>query len=95
MIRSIRGLTLPAPDLIYGYANSLRVAFFEVHLVGSPDYRPYLQSGYANYLSQNQPFKLFLITAASDPALKRAIREWLSKNPPVQPPDRSPVQPPD
>lgn len=94
-IRSIRGLTLPAPDLIYGYANSLTVAFFEVHLVGNPDYRPYLQSGYANYLSQNQQFKLFLITGASDPALKQAIREWLSKHPPIHTPDGSPVQPPD
>ncbi|MGA7933135.1 MAG: alpha/beta hydrolase [Kovacikia sp.] len=95
MLRSIVGLTLPTPDLIYGYANSLTVAFFEVHLVGNPDYHPYLQSGYAHYLSQNQRFKLFLITAASDPALKRAIGEWLSKNPPVQLPEDSPVKAPD
>jgi predicted dienelactone hydrolase len=94
-IGSTQGLTLPAPDLIYGYANSLQVAFFEVHLVGSPDYRPYLQSGYANYLSQNQRFKLFLITAASDPALKRAIVKWQSKNPPIQSPENSPVRLPD
>jgi predicted dienelactone hydrolase len=94
-IRSIADLTLPAPDLIYGYANSLTVAFFEAHLVGNPDYRPYLQSSYANYLSQNQQFELFLITAASDPALKRAIAEWESNNPPIQPPENSPVRLPD
>ncbi len=86
VIDSIPGLTLPTPDLIQDYANALQVAFFEVHLVGTPEFRPYLQSAYAGYLSRDQEFKLFLITAASNQALKQAFTEWAARNPPINPP---------
>lgn len=86
-IDSATKLTLPAPDLIHDYASALRLAFFEVHLLDNPDYRPYLQSSYAAYLSRDQHFKLLLISAASDAALKQAIAEWQSENPPIAIPE--------
>lgn len=85
-IDAVPGLTLPSPDLIHDYANALILPFFEVHLVGNADYRSYLQSSYAEYLSRNQEFKVFLISAASDPAMRQAIAEWQAQNPPLQPP---------
>lgn len=86
-INSATKLTLPAPDLIHDYASALRLAFFEVHLLDNPDYRPYLQSSYAAYLSRDQQFKLLLVSAASDPALKQAIAEWQAENPPIALPE--------
>lgn len=83
-IDSVSGLTLPSPDLIHEYANALILPFFEVQLVGNADYRPYLQSSYADYLSRDQKFKVFLISAASDPALKQAIADWQAKHPPIE-----------
>lgn len=88
-IDSVARLSLPAPDLIHDYGDSLRLAFFEVHLVDNPDYRPYLQSAYAAYLSRDQHFKLLMITAASDLALKQAIAEWQAENPPIALPESS------
>ncbi len=80
-IDSIAGLTLPSPQLILDYSNAIQLAFFEVHQLNNSDYRPYLQSAYAKYLSQDQEFKMVMITAASEKVVKQAVAEWLAKNP--------------
>lgn len=84
-IDSIAGLTLPSPQLILDYSNAIQLAFFEVHQLNNEDYRPYLQSAYAKYLSQDQKFKMMMITAASDAAIKQTVAGWLAQNPRREP----------
>lgn len=57
------------------------LAFLQVHLLNNEDYRPYLQSAYADYLSQGQEFKNFLITNASTKGLEEAIAQFKAQNP--------------
>jgi hypothetical protein len=52
-----------------------------VYLLDNEDYRPYLQSAYADYLSQGQEFKNFLITNASIEGLEKAIAQFKAKYP--------------
>ncbi|MGH2415371.1 MAG: alpha/beta hydrolase, partial [Microcystaceae cyanobacterium] len=75
-IKSVGHLTLPSQDLIGSYVDGISVAFFEVYISKNNDYRPYLQSSYAEYLSQNEQFKLDFISAASDDELAAAIEKF-------------------
>jgi predicted dienelactone hydrolase len=75
-IDSVGDLTLPSQDLISNYANSLKLAFFGVYISNNNRYRPYLQSSYAEYLSQNEQFKLDLISGASSNDLAAAIEKF-------------------
>jgi predicted dienelactone hydrolase len=59
---SISYLTLPSQDLIDRYANALFLAFFEVHIAKNEAYRPYLQSAYAQFISEPS-FRLYLVNA--------------------------------
>jgi predicted dienelactone hydrolase len=77
---SIQSLSLASPFLLDSYADALLLAFFETHLVGDSAYQPYMQSSYAKYLSHNQKFKLFVISAASNNASKAAIAEFRAKH---------------
>ncbi|MGA9378377.1 MAG: alpha/beta hydrolase [Phormidium sp.] len=79
LIESATYLTLPPPALLNSYSNALTLAFFEVSLLDNPSYRPYLQATYTEYLSQDQQFKVFLISAKSDAGLGEASREFRSK----------------
>lgn len=54
--------------------------FFEVHLNNNQDFRPYLQSNYAEYLSTDQQFKLSFITKESSDQLKGAIDTFRREN---------------
>jgi predicted dienelactone hydrolase len=76
---SIKGLSLASPYLLETYADALLLAFFETYIGGNSAYQPYMQSAYTEYLSRDQKFKLFMISAASDNALKAAIVEFKSK----------------
>lgn len=69
-------LTLPEPDLLAGYRNGIVLAFLETYVAQDPKFRPYVSAAYANYLSQDQPFKFFLISSASVEALKKAIADF-------------------
>lgn len=69
-------LSLPEPGLLTSYNQALILAFLQVHLRESQSYRPYLQSAYAEYLSQGEEFKTFLITHASLEGLKKAIAKF-------------------
>jgi len=79
LIQSASYLTLPSPNLLNVYSNSLTLAFFEVSLMGNETYRPYLQAAYTEYLSRDQQFKVFLISAASDEGLARESQVFRSK----------------
>lgn len=80
MLNSIPGLSLASPELIGNYVNAITLAFFQTHLLGNSAYQPYMQSSYANYLSQDQKFKLFLISETSNDALKGAIAEFRARH---------------
>lgn len=79
-LNSIKGLSLASPYVLESYADAMLLAFFETYIVGNSAYQPYLQSAYPDYLSREQQFKLFLISAASDNALSSAIKEFQSKH---------------
>jgi predicted dienelactone hydrolase len=79
-IDSIKGLDLASPYLLQNYADALLLAFFETYIAGNSTYQPYMQPAYAEYLSQDHEHKLFLITGASNNALKAAIAEFKSKH---------------
>lgn len=79
-IDSTVSLTLPRQDLIQEYVDGISIAFFEVHLNNNKDYLPYLQSAYAEYLSQNQEFKLDFITDASSDKLGVKFEEFKLQN---------------
>jgi len=75
-IESLTQLTLPSQDLITDYASSIQIPFFEVYLNQNEKFRPYLQSSYAEYLSQGKEFKLDFISQASVPKLVDAIERF-------------------
>ncbi|MGI0482511.1 alpha/beta hydrolase [Geminocystis sp. CENA526] len=73
-------LTFPPQDLISNYVKGITLAFFEVHLNNNENYRPYLQSGYAEYLSGNNDFKLSFITNNSVNKLESSIEQFRREN---------------
>ncbi len=72
--------TFPPQDLIGAYVKGISLAFFEVHLNNNQYFLPYLQSSYAEYLSENQEFKLSFITGNSSDKLKDAIEQFRQEN---------------
>ena len=78
-LNSIQAISLANPLLLEQYADAMFLAFFETYIVGNSAYQPYMQSAYADYLSRDQKFKLFVISAASNQALKTAIAEFKSQ----------------
>lgn len=69
LINSIPGLALASPDLVNSYANAMSVAFYQTYVDRRTDYRLYLRASYAQYLSQGNPFRLYLVNAGSAAAL--------------------------
>ena len=80
MIETVGSLTLPDPQLLDDYGNAMMLAFFEVYIANDPEYRPYLQPSYSNYLSQGQEFQAHLITGASSEKLNQAIEQFIVEN---------------
>lgn len=80
LIETVGNLTLPSPYLLDEYTNSMMLAFFQVHLRNEEDYRVFLQSSYAQYLSQGQEFKTFLITSQFLPELRDKYKQFLMDN---------------
>lgn len=80
MLETVASLTLPSPDLLDGYTNSLMLSFFKVYISENQDYEPYLQSSYAIYLSEGEDFKTDLITKVSAPKLDQVIGKFLAEN---------------
>jgi len=82
-IKSVGHLTLPSENLIGSYVNGIVVAFFENYIAQNKQFRPYLQSSYAEYLSKGQNFKLNLVTAASSQSLADAIAQFKQDRPDI------------
>ena len=80
-IESVTQLTLPSQNLIADYSSSIEIPFFEVYINQNKTFRPYLQSAYAEYLSQGKEFKLDLISQASIPQLIDAIEKFKREHP--------------
>ena len=80
MIDSFAKVTLPQTQLLDDYSNATMLAFSEVHIAKNADYRPYLQSSYLAYLSQEQEFKSYLISNASSEKLSQAIEQFKRDN---------------
>ena len=78
LLKTLPNLMGPDSILLYNYAYAMSLAFLEVHVAENPEYRPYLQSSYANYLSQD-PFNLYLVSAASDAQLGQKLRDFRTK----------------
>ncbi len=80
-IQSMTDLTLPSQGLIGGYFQGMALSFFEVHLQGNDSYKPYLRSSYADYLSRDERFKLFMVSGASSEKLSEAIEAFRKEYP--------------
>ena len=79
LLETVASLTLPSPELLDDYTNSMMLAFFEVHINDNQDYQPYLQSSYAIYLSEGEDFQTDLITKASVESLDQAIEKFANE----------------
>jgi predicted dienelactone hydrolase len=66
-------ITLPSQGVISNYMKGVALPFFEVHLRQNNSYKPYLRSSYAEYLSKDERFKLFMVSGRSTPKLVDAI----------------------
>jgi hypothetical protein len=65
--------------LLKTYGRSAVLSFFEVYVAKNAEYLPYLSASYDAYLSQDQKFKVYLISGASEPALKQAIEDFRAR----------------
>ncbi|MGL4378636.1 MAG: alpha/beta hydrolase [Microcoleaceae cyanobacterium] len=79
MIKSSSDLTFPSPDLLNNYINSMSLSFFDTYVGENERDRVYLQSAYANYLSQGEKFKLILITNSSISEVNNTIEQVRNK----------------
>ncbi|NDJ19089.1 alpha/beta hydrolase [Myxacorys almedinensis] len=59
----------PSPAIARRYINALSLAFFSTYVAGQANYRPYLSSTYANFLSQ-PPLKLSLVQMLEEQQLR-------------------------
>ncbi|HEY9807615.1 MAG TPA: hypothetical protein V6D04_13680, partial [Candidatus Obscuribacterales bacterium] len=61
-----------SPALAYRYVQALSVAFFKTHVADQQQFRPYLTSAYAAYISRS-PLELNLVQSFSGPQLSQAL----------------------
>jgi predicted dienelactone hydrolase len=80
-IESVGDLTLPSQGLISSYVKATTLPFFEVQLRNNRDFQPFLSSSYAQYLSKDQQFKLYLISGSSSAGVVSAIDTFRKTNP--------------
>ncbi|GFE70514.1 alpha/beta hydrolase [Chroococcus sp. FPU101] len=78
-LQAIPKLAFADPNLLASYRHPISIAFFEVYTANNAQFRPYLSSAYGEYLSQNQPFKFYIIDSAAEPALSQAIQDFQNK----------------
>lgn len=72
----------PDPRVAQNYMKALSLAFFETYIAGNSEYRPYLSSSYAQFLSQD-PIPLSLIQSLT--------REQLNQVSEPTPPEPAPT----
>ncbi|MBW4485434.1 MAG: alpha/beta hydrolase [Tildeniella torsiva UHER 1998/13D] len=66
LLSNLPGLTLAEPEVIDRYLNALGLAFVSRYVARRPEYGLYLRSGYDSYLSQGEPFRLFMVNAGAE-----------------------------
>ncbi len=64
-IDSIQGLNLAPSAQLDQYTKAFNLAFYETYTARKPEYQIYLRASYADYLSQGQEFKIYLISEDS------------------------------
>ncbi|PSB04267.1 alpha/beta hydrolase [Merismopedia glauca] len=74
IINSVPGLTLADSQLLSEYTNALFLGFFEVYIAKNDNYRPYLESSYAKFISQ-EPFELLTIDGTSSEQLSDVVKQ--------------------
>lgn len=79
MLETTIDLTLPSPQLLDGYTHSMMLSFFEVYIRNNGQYKSFLTSIYAQYLSQGQNFKTHLITEDSSDELNQSIDDFYQR----------------
>ncbi|MBD2386861.1 alpha/beta hydrolase [Cylindrospermum sp. FACHB-282] len=62
----------PNPGPAYSYLRALSVAFLQTHLLNRPEYRPYLQPSYGQYISK-EPLNLSLLQSLTTDQLAQAL----------------------
>ncbi|MFQ6538028.1 MULTISPECIES: alpha/beta hydrolase [Aphanothece] len=80
-IESMTDITLPSQGLIGNYMKGVALPFVEVYLRKNDSYKPYLRSSYAEYLSKDERFKLFMVSARSSQKLSEAIEAFRKEYP--------------
>lgn len=76
-INSLNVLTLPTPQVVRKYSNSLLVPFFNVYIEENDDFRPYLDAiaSYSQYLSEKEEFKVFVVTNKSSSTIETTLSQ--------------------
>lgn len=64
----------PNPAIAQTYVKALSVAFFQTHLLNQQQYRPYLTSGYSQYISQS-PLNISLVQSLSTEQLDKIFEQ--------------------
>lgn len=75
LLKVIPKLYNPNSENILDYEKAMMVAFFQVYIAKNPDYLVYLKSSYTNYLSQEQNFKIYMITGSFSKDLNNEIKK--------------------
>ncbi|MGB5973565.1 MAG: hypothetical protein WBG38_09600, partial [Nodosilinea sp.] len=92
LLATLPGLTLAEPEDIDRYLEALSLAFVGRYVARRPEYSLYLRSGYAGYLSQDEPLRLFMVNAGIevDQELVRPLENQLE---PLELPNGPTVEP--
>ncbi|MBE9126870.1 MULTISPECIES: alpha/beta hydrolase [unclassified Coleofasciculus] len=69
----------PDPQIAFNYMQALSVAFFKTYIAEQPEYQPYLNAGYAEYLSQD-PMPLSLVESLMPKQLVETSRNEQGNN---------------
>lgn len=77
-IESLDFLTLPDSELLIKYGNALVTSFFGAYLKEDKTYVPFVENfpAYSQYLSQNEQFRLFLVTSKSSPLIRNILLDF-------------------
>lgn len=74
LIKTMPELTLADPALVNKYVHAITTPFFLTTVARRVDFRLYLRSSYAQYLSQNQPFPLHVISYLPETSLEEPFQ---------------------
>jgi predicted dienelactone hydrolase len=87
-LSSIQGLNLAPSDQLDQYTKALSLAFFNTYTARKPEYQIYLRPSYAAYLSEDNEFKIYMISEISEDELLAPLNgnPLLPDGPPITTP---------